>query len=60
MVGATMSSSTAPTEKGQEQDLLTHTHVDECRSARGYDHGWWQQDGEEEQGEGLEDERDIR
>jgi hypothetical protein len=36
------------------------TRVDERRSARGYDRGWGQQVGEEEQGEGWEDERDVR
>jgi hypothetical protein len=34
------------------------TRVDERRSARGCDRGWWQQVGEEEQGEGQEDEWD--
>jgi hypothetical protein len=53
-------SSAARTEKGQEQDRLARTRVDECRSARGYDHGQGQQVGEEEQGEGREDERDVR
>ena len=37
-----------------------HTRIDERRSARGYGRGWGQQVGEEEQGEGLEDEWDIR
>jgi hypothetical protein len=37
-----------------------HTHIDEHRSARGYDHGRGQQVGEEEQGEGREDERNVR
>jgi hypothetical protein len=36
------------------------THVDERRSARGCDRGQGQQVGEEEQGEGREDERDVR
>jgi hypothetical protein len=36
------------------------TRVDERRSARGYDRGWGQQVGEEEQDEGWEDERDVR
>jgi hypothetical protein len=35
------------------------TRVDEGRSARGCDHGRGQQVGEEEQGEGREDERDV-
>jgi hypothetical protein len=35
------------------------TRVDERRSARGYDRGRGQQDGEEEQREGQEDERDV-
>jgi hypothetical protein len=36
------------------------THIDERRSAHGCDRGQGQQVGEEEQGEGWEDERDIR
>jgi hypothetical protein len=36
------------------------TRVDEGRSARGCDRGRGQQVGEEEQGEGREDERDVR
>jgi hypothetical protein len=36
------------------------TRVDERRSARGCDHGWRQQVGEKEQGEGREDEWDVR
>jgi hypothetical protein len=60
VAGATASSSAANTEKGQEQDQLASTRVDECRSARGCDHGRGQQAGEEEQGEGREDERDVR
>jgi hypothetical protein len=36
------------------------THVDERRSARDCDHGRGQQVGVEEQGEGMEDEWDIR
>jgi hypothetical protein len=36
------------------------THVDERRSARGCDHGRGQHVGEEEQGEGRKDERDVR
>jgi hypothetical protein len=36
------------------------TRVDERRSARGCDRGRGQQVGEEEQGEGREDERDVR
>jgi hypothetical protein len=36
------------------------TRVDECRSTRGYNRGWRQQVGEEEQGEGREDEWDVR
>jgi hypothetical protein len=35
------------------------THVDERRSARGYDRGRRQHVGEEEQGKGREDERDV-
>jgi hypothetical protein len=37
-----------------------HTRVDERRSARGCDRGQEKQIGEEEQGEGREDERDVR
>jgi hypothetical protein len=37
-----------------------HTRVDERRSAHGYDHGRRQWVGEEEQGEGREDEWDVR
>jgi hypothetical protein len=59
MAGATVSSSTAHTKKGQEQDRLARTRVDERWSACGCDHGRGQQVGEEEQGEGREDERDI-
>jgi hypothetical protein len=36
------------------------THVDEHWSARRCDRGRGQQVGEEEQGEGLEDEQDVR
>jgi hypothetical protein len=36
------------------------THVDKRRSAHGYDRGRRQQVGEEEQGEGRKDERDVR
>jgi hypothetical protein len=36
------------------------THVDERRSACGSDRGRGQQVGVEEQGEGREDERDVR
>jgi hypothetical protein len=36
------------------------TRVDERRSARGCDRGQGQQVGEEEQGEGREEERDVR
>jgi hypothetical protein len=36
------------------------THVDEHQLARGCDCGLGQQVGEEEQGEGQEDERDVR
>jgi hypothetical protein len=36
------------------------THVDERRSARGCDRGRGQQVGVEEQGEGRDDERDVR
>jgi hypothetical protein len=38
----------------------SRTFVDERRSARGYDRGRGQQVGEEEQGEGQEDEQDVR
>jgi hypothetical protein len=55
-----MSSSAARAEKGQEQDRLARTRVDERRSARGCDHGRGQQVGEEEHGEGREDERDVQ
>jgi hypothetical protein len=48
VAGATMSSSTACMAKGQEQDRLTGTRVDERRSARGCDRGRGQQVGEEE------------
>jgi hypothetical protein len=48
-------------EKGQEQDRLSYTHVDERRLARGCDHGrGGHQVGKDEQGEGREDERDVR
>jgi hypothetical protein len=59
MAGATVSSSAAHTKKGQEQDRLARTRVDERWSACGCDHGRGQQVGEEEQGEGREDEQDI-
>ena len=59
MVGVTMSSSTARTDKGQEHDRLARTRVDERRSAHGCDRGRGQQVGEEEQGESREDERDV-
>jgi hypothetical protein len=36
------------------------TRIEERRSARGCDHGRGQQVGEEEQGEGREDEWDVR
>jgi hypothetical protein len=36
------------------------TRVDERRTARGCDCGWGQLVGEKEQGEGREDERDVR
>jgi hypothetical protein len=39
---------------------LPHTRVDERWSARGCDCGRGQQVGEEEQGEGREDEQDVR
>jgi hypothetical protein len=55
-----MSSSATHTKKSQEQDRVACTRVDGRRSARGFDHGQGQQVGEEEQGEGREDERDIR
>jgi hypothetical protein len=56
-----VSSSTARTKKShEEQDRLIRTRVDERRSARACDRGWGQQVGEEEQGEGQEDERDVR
>jgi hypothetical protein len=55
-----MSSSVTQTEKGQEQDRLDRTRVDKRRSAHGYDRGRGQQVGEEEQGEGREDKRDVR
>jgi hypothetical protein len=58
MAGAIVSSSATRTKKSQEQDRLACPRVDERRSARGCDHG--QQVGEEEQGEGREDERDVR
>jgi hypothetical protein len=38
----------------------SHTRVDERWSARGCDRGRGQQVGEEEQGEGREDKRDVR
>jgi hypothetical protein len=60
MVGATMSSSTARTEKGQEYDQLTpypHRRASVSSRLRPWVR---QQDGEEEQDEGQEDERDIR
>jgi hypothetical protein len=50
----------AYTKKSQEQDRLACTRIDERRSARGCDRGQGQQVGEEEQGEGREDERDVR
>jgi hypothetical protein len=55
-----VSSSVIRTKKRQEQDRLARTRVDERRSARGCDRGQGQQVGEEEQGEGREDEWDIR
>jgi hypothetical protein len=60
VAGATVSSSATHKEKGQEQDRLARTHVNERRSARGCDRGRGQQVGEEKQGEGREDERDVR
>jgi hypothetical protein len=54
-----VSSSAARTKKSQEQDRLARTRVDERRSARGCDRGRGHQVGEEEQGEGREDERDV-
>jgi hypothetical protein len=36
------------------------THADERWSARSCDRGWGQQVGEKEQGEGGDDERDVR
>jgi hypothetical protein len=69
VAGSILSSSAARTEKGQEQDNLSvagsisylpRTRADERRSARGYDRGRGQQVGEEEQGEGREDERNVR
>jgi hypothetical protein len=54
-----MSSSVARTEKGQKQDRLARTRVDECRSARGCGRGRGQQVGEEEQGEGRKYEWDV-
>jgi hypothetical protein len=56
----TLSFSTTRTKKGQEQDRLARTRVDEHQSARDYDREQGQQIGEEEQGEGREDERDVR
>jgi hypothetical protein len=47
-------------KKSQEQDRLARTCVDERRSARSCDRGQGQQVGEEEQGEGQEEERDVR
>jgi hypothetical protein len=55
-----VSSSAARTKKSQEQDRLARTRVDERWSARGSDRGQGQQVGEEEQGEGWEDDRDVR
>jgi hypothetical protein len=60
VTGAIVSSSATRTKKSQDQDRLARTRVDERRSARGCDRGWGQQVGEEEQGEGWEDERDVR
>jgi hypothetical protein len=60
VAGAIVSSSTTGTKKSQEQDRLARTHVDERWSARGCDRGQGQQVGEEEQGEGREDKRDVR
>jgi hypothetical protein len=57
---AIVSSSAARMKKSQEQDRLAHTRVDEHRSARGCDRGQGQQVGEEEQGKGRKDERDVR
>jgi hypothetical protein len=56
---AIVSSSTARTKKSQEQDRLAPTRVDERRSAHGCDRGQGQQVGEEEQGDGREDERNV-
>jgi hypothetical protein len=58
--GATVSSLAARTKKGQEQDRLVCTRVDERRSARGCDRGRGQQVGEEEQSEGRENGRDVQ
>jgi hypothetical protein len=60
VTGATVSSSTAHTNKCQEQDRVARTRVDERWSARDYDRGWGQQIGEEEQGEDGQDERDVQ
>jgi hypothetical protein len=56
-----MSSSMARTEKGQEHDRLSspRTRVDKRRLGHDCDRGRGQQVGEEEQGEGREDERDV-
>jgi hypothetical protein len=48
VAGATVSSSAARTEKGQEQDRIARTRINERRSARDCDHGWEQQVGEKE------------
>jgi hypothetical protein len=61
VVGATMSSSAARMEKGQEHMTdWPRTRVNECRLAHGCDHGRGQQVGEDEHGEGREDERDVQ
>jgi hypothetical protein len=59
VAGTIVSSPAARTKKRQEQDRLARTRVDERRSARGCDRGQGQHVGEEEQGEGREDERDV-
>jgi hypothetical protein len=60
VAGVTVSSSVARTKKGQEQVRFARTHVDECWSTCGCDCGRGHQVGEEEQGEGREDELDVR
>jgi hypothetical protein len=51
-------------KKDQEQDRLVHTLVDQEQDrlahTHGRDRGRGQQVGEEEQGEGQEDKRDVR